>query len=268
MKAYVTLCSKSNYLDGVLILHRSLRKVGAKYPLFVLLSHDIEDFVAEKLSLEGLGYFRLAASIIRIDVNEKGTFSHWNYSFDKLQVFGLTQFEKCVYLDADMLVLQNIDSLFEQSDFSAVCAGHSYPGNETWSELNSGLFVFTPNKKIEEELKKTAIDVVDAFRRIGKPVGDQDVLNKYISNWGVVNSLHLDEGYNVFASQLTYYIKHLGYSFDMFADRTIKVVHFIGRTKPFMIKGIKKYIWLIHMIMINPYYYKVYRQCRHFLSCN
>ncbi len=35
-------------------------------------------------------------------------------TFTKIQVWTLTRFDKCVFLDADTLVLSNIDDLFER----------------------------------------------------------------------------------------------------------------------------------------------------------
>ena len=35
-------------------------------------------------------------------------------TFTKIHVFNLVQYEKCVFLDADTLVLQNIDDLFDR----------------------------------------------------------------------------------------------------------------------------------------------------------
>jgi len=37
----------------------------------------------------------------------------FNTTFSKLHVFGLTEFDKIVYLDADLLLLSNIDALFD-----------------------------------------------------------------------------------------------------------------------------------------------------------
>lgn len=38
----------------------------------------------------------------------------FNTTFSKLHVFGLTEFDKIVYLDADLLLLSNIDELFDK----------------------------------------------------------------------------------------------------------------------------------------------------------
>jgi len=46
---------------------------------------------------------------------------HFADVYAKLHVFGLSSFDRIVYLDADVIVLQNIDSLFLQPALSAAC---------------------------------------------------------------------------------------------------------------------------------------------------
>lgn len=59
-------------------------------------------------------------------------------TFSKLRAWTLTQFEKCVFLDADTLVIQNIDDLLEREELSAA-------PDIGWPDcFNSGVFVFRP----------------------------------------------------------------------------------------------------------------------------
>ena len=60
-------------------------------------------------------------------------------TFTKLKIWTLTQFKKCVFLDADTLVLQNIDELFDREELSAA-------PDIGWPDcFNSGVFVFIPS---------------------------------------------------------------------------------------------------------------------------
>ena len=42
-------------------------------------------------------------------------------TISKIHAWTLTEYEKCVFLDADCLVLKPIDELFERKELSAVC---------------------------------------------------------------------------------------------------------------------------------------------------
>ena len=57
----------------------------------------------------------------------------------QIQCWTLTDYTKCVFLDADTLILQNSDELFEREEFSA-------SPDAGWPDcFNSGVFVFRPN---------------------------------------------------------------------------------------------------------------------------
>ena len=267
MKAYVTLLSNRAYLKGVLVLYRSLKAVQAQYPLYCVLSVSVEDNVQKELEQEGICCIRLAHAAVDGNINPEGLgFSHWNFTFDKLLIWGLTQFEKIVFLDSDMLIVRNIDELFECEPFSAVCADSSYPGNEGWAGgLNSGLMVIEPNIETEKQLLQCVKPVVEESQEQKRLVGDQDVVKYFISDFGQRVSLHLDEGYNIFADHLTYYIRHLGYSLSNKTGKPIYVVHFIGKAKPWMKKTLRQYVWLLKMCLGNPYYVAAYCKYMKFL---
>ena len=61
-------------------------------------------------------------------------------TFSKLHAWCLTQYTKCVFLDADTLVLQNVDELFDREELSAA-------PDIGWPDcFNSGVFVFEPSR--------------------------------------------------------------------------------------------------------------------------
>ena len=59
MRAYVTLLSNRNYLEGVLVLNETLKQVQSKYPFYCLLSLGVEDEVISVLEKKGIRYIRL-----------------------------------------------------------------------------------------------------------------------------------------------------------------------------------------------------------------
>ena len=135
---WITLLSSKDYLMAVLVLNQSLQNVQSQHSLIVavtddilsqelvdiLLSEKIQYYVVKKLQYNDPPFAQLKPSI-------KNTAS-------KIQIFSLPIEEKLIYLDADMLVQQNIDELFEYP------LGSSLYIKELSSVL-SGLFVFTPN---------------------------------------------------------------------------------------------------------------------------
>lgn len=261
MKAYITLLSTDSYYDGVVALSRSLQMVSSRYPLYVAISRDVSDTVCDKLISQDVNIIKLGNSVNIPEGSAQTIMPHWSYTFDKLQIWGLTQFEKLVFLDSDMMVVRNIDHLFDREPFSAVAADCSYPGNEGWAGgLNSGLMVIVPNKDIENSLVQMAESVIKDFQMNGKSVGDQDVIKAYCKKWATSHNLHLDEGYNVFADHITYYVRNLGYSLSSKGNKPIYVVHFIGKFKPWMRFGIKDIVRFIVNIIKNPYYLLIFNK--------
>ena len=149
-KAYFTTLSTENYLPGVIALNRALKNVHSKYPLYALLSNEISEEIEEKLNKKGIKTIRrekvdLPQEII--DRNRSRAKNRWNYTFDKLNIFELTDFEKIVFIDSDIYVRQNIDCLFDKPHMSAVIDKHHGP-NLTCRclELTSGVIVVEPKK--------------------------------------------------------------------------------------------------------------------------
>ena len=267
MRAFVTLLSNESYLKGVMGLNRALKDVGSIYPLYCMLSASVGDELVKSLEIEGIVCIHLPNScLIEDEELKEGNFSHWSYTFDKLQMWGLTQFEKIIFIDSDMLILRNIDSLFEEKPFSAVPAGYFSCLREDWLYLNSGLMVVEPNERVLQEMLQLAPKVIQEFKERNEFVGDQDVIKRYCSNWKDDTDLHLDEGYNLFADYLTYYIKKWGYSWSGKNGKPIYVVHFIGKKKPWMRKDLRNWGWIIKTCLTNPYYFLAYRKYLSYLN--
>jgi len=236
-KTFVTLLSTDNYLKGVLVLYQSLKNTNTPYPLVVLLSERISDNTEQILRQNNIKTIRIVNPVnmeITSNINKTGS-THWNYTFEKLYIFRLTQFEKIVYLDSDMLVLENIDELFEKEHMSAVGpAGGKFPGNESYNGLNSGLLVIKPDAKVFEIL----ISLIPSVTKKLEKCGDQDVIiEHFIEKWRNNKNLHLDDKYNMIFPYSDFYIKNFNYTLNQrLSQKNIKIMHFIGAEKPWMRK--------------------------------
>ncbi len=177
-------------------------------------------------------------------------FPNWNNTFDKFNVFDLTDYDKTVYLDSDIYVSENIDELFEKPNMSVVIAGKSFPFNKYWNKLNSGVMVIEPEEGIKQKLIEKMNEISQRKKLLLKPhkqekkrffsnisilklkdkiceniqgIGDQDVLEEFF-DWKNKDELHLDERFNVFARYSDFYEDKLGI--------TPACYHLIGTKKP------------------------------------
>lgn len=224
--SYITLLNTENYLKGVLCLNESLKRTQTKYPLTVAITEQISKKTIEILQENGIDIVYIDKMVVPEDIkekNKKGIFSHWSNTFDKLKIFELTQFDKLVLLDSDMLVRKNIDELFERENLSAVVDRREPNVIDSWKKLTSGTIVIEPKKEIIKEF----IQIMNEIKEKRESIGDQDILQEYDTEWENKENLHLDVKYNTFFIYLDYYVKCGGYKLD-----DIAVVHFILKTKP------------------------------------
>ena len=93
--------------------------------------------------------------------------------YTKLRVFGLTEFSKVVYLDADTLVVGNVDALFERPGYPLSAAPSLFPPDM----FNAGVMVIEPREETPGETLEFA------KTHISYTCGDQGVLNAWFKDW-------------------------------------------------------------------------------------
>lgn len=116
--AWVTLLTRSSYLAGVIILAHTLQKHQTKYPLIVLITDTLPEECVAALESEGRRTHQLI--VRKIDpLLPPGDVTliaaRFEDTWTKLRVFELTSYDKITFLDADMMIRRNLDSLFDFS---------------------------------------------------------------------------------------------------------------------------------------------------------
>ena len=191
MNSYVTLVSNPDFLTGAVALARSLMICNAKVPLTVLALYGIEGIER----LEALGCpikiveplplsdgFRERHS--RSSQHKRAPFTKGNKpdfhnplnNFLKLRLWEMEDHDKIVFLDADTLVIKNIDRLFDYPEF--VAAPNLYESLADFHRMNSGVFVAQPNRQTFADML-TRLDQPDVFW----PRTDQTFLQTYFPDW-------------------------------------------------------------------------------------
>lgn len=109
---WTTLITNTDYLTGLLALDYSLKKHGTKYPLVALYTDTFPEEGHKALESRGIPKKRvnyLLPSVSKDFSNDPRFYDCWS----KLTPFSLTEFDRVVQLDSDMVVLQNMDELME-----------------------------------------------------------------------------------------------------------------------------------------------------------
>ncbi len=229
MKTYLTVVTTDDYAVGALALWESLRQTHPAYGFVVVITRQVSDECERSLQRIGLTTLRIDQHLQRSNAGD-GALKHWNNTFGKLLVFELVQYEKIVYLDSDMMVLRNLDHLFDKPHLSAAVPDKLMPGHESWVQLCSGLMVVEPQPGVAAAIMQH----VPAVEAKMKSFSDQDLLHEHFPDWPSHPELQLEQGYGVFPDSIDRYVKKLGYNLNFAApdERTIAVVHFVGSRKP------------------------------------
>ena len=189
--AYVTLVSNPDYLPGTEALLRSLRLTGTSADL-VVMHRGLTPIHLARLRV--LGARLIAADLLptsaafdsthaRDALHKRAAFTRGGKpdfhtpldNFVKLRLWQL-DYERCVFIDADAIVLRSVDKLFDLPEFCA--APNVYDGLDGFHRMNSGVFTARPDPR-------TFRDMLDRLDRPGMfwRRTDQTFLQDYFPDW-------------------------------------------------------------------------------------
>lgn len=219
-EAWVTLSTNDSYSVGALTLAASLRRVGTTRQLVCMVTKGVGEGMIKCLEKK----FDHVVKVEELDSNDAANLKlldrhDLGITFTKIRCWTLTQFTKCVLLDADVLALSHCDELFDREELSAA-------PDAGWPDcFNSGVFVFKPSAETYSNILKFAGEE-GSFDG-----GDQGLLNSYFHEWATKDiAKHLPFTYNMVASATYSYLP----AYKKFG-KTVKIVHFIGATKPWLV---------------------------------
>lgn len=236
MNAYIHYLGNDNDYQGVIHNIWRLRKLGSNKTHICICCSDVSEEVYSLLHESG-------AKIMKSDLNniiqglKEPLKRHLisKHFFGKFLMFCVpNEYTKCVYLDADFMILQNLDNLFEEYEpdlknmYMVPDCVMTPPNTICYIEnaFNSGLVIFKPNREIlryayEVALKKQEEDVEKAINLF---VTDQEFFN----HLNYINKIHIRPipfKYNAYP----YVVESL---VSRNIEENIAVIHYISRPKP------------------------------------
>jgi alpha-N-acetylglucosamine transferase len=221
--AFVTLVTNADYALGATALVRSLALTGTAADIVVMHTGGVSREALAPAAALGAGL--VEAELLptsdafnkrhaRAKIHSEHPFTKGGKpafhtpldNFAKLRLWEL-DYDKVVFIDADAIVLRNIDKLFGYPEFSA--APNVYETLADFRRLNSGVFVAAPSQT-------TFNDMLQRLDAPGArwPRTDQTFLQSYFPDW---------HGLPVFFNMLQYVWFNLPELWDW---RSISVVHY------------------------------------------
>lgn len=191
-RAFVTLVTNDDFAIGARALVRSLRLSGTEAEIVVMHTEGVRSDALAPLACLGTRLVPVEllptsaafdAVHARDEIHARSPFTRGGKplfhtplaNFAKLRLWQLP-YDRVVFLDADTLVLRNVDRLFAYPELSA--APNVYSGLEDFRRLNSGVFTAHPGQASFERLL-AALDAPGAFW----PRTDQTFLQTFFPEW-------------------------------------------------------------------------------------
>ena len=226
--SYITLLSDDSYVYGVILLQESLRRVDSKYPLKVLVTSNVTPPILEILKQLKLEY----------EVIEPLQYPHilehnrevnpimatiWELCMSKIRIFQMTEMDKWIFLDADMMIMKNIDHLFQCSHMTSALDGEYFNLWPGWDHFNSGILVIEPNvDEYNNIINFIENDALNEKWRETECIADQEILNHFYKDWPAKTELHLNKYYDIFAP-------YIAETQEADIDENCYFIHFVGR---------------------------------------
>ncbi|KAF6173071.1 hypothetical protein GIB67_009991 [Kingdonia uniflora] len=115
-EAYAMILHSAHvYVCGAIAAAQSIRMVGSTGDLVILVDDIISEY--HRGGLEAAGWKIQTIKRIRNPKAEKNAYNEWNYS--KFRLWQLTDYDKIIFIDTDLLILRNINFLFGMPEISA-----------------------------------------------------------------------------------------------------------------------------------------------------
>lgn len=234
--AYISYMANDRDIKGVLMLNYNLKKVNSRYSYYVITIEKVSDSIREvlkehQIQIIDIDFFSISKQFTsNIDLINLVLSKHY---YGKYLVFGQKQFSKVIYLDTDLLLMDNIDHLFGLDtsnnqiymayDMQLAVNKDSVPIVVfTRNGFNSGVIVFEPSDHLFNSCYNNLYNLdIAGFKKLNT---DQDVLNDLIES-REFRCIALNPKYNIPPSVV----------YDMIVYKHIDkpyIIHFMLKPKP------------------------------------
>jgi len=226
-------------LKGILVINYALIKYKSNYEYIVLCCDRVSNLTLNILNQNKIKIMNIdfKNDLIKLDVNNDIIDYLYNkHYYHKFYIFLLNVYDECIFLDADLLILKNIDELFLLLKNNKKEENILYMVNDLLENtnkdliilrncFNSGVIVFKPNNLIFyefiNEIKKYELEFIKK-----KFHSDQTIFN--ILNFNEIIQIKLLQfKYNIMPSIIDFFIKN-----NIFEENDISIIHYTLNDKP------------------------------------
>ena len=225
-RAYVAFLCNEGMLLPTLVLVRSIKATGTKADVVVMVTDGVPAKARAQLVAEGASIVDAPATPypFKVTSGRKKMFKHCRYA--KIHLWGLVSYGRVIYLDADTMLVRNIDSLFtmplpvgpildERKGYSGSVRGLLAVHDQFADIFNSGVMVLQPSRHAINGMLKVYM-TTKSYN-----IGDQGFLNEFWKR--NVNYLTGEYNYLTWLAETTW-------GKTIYAQRA--VMHYTAEVKP------------------------------------
>jgi len=230
-RAFVSLLVEDTFFPGIQVLFKSIRKFST-FPFVVMMGSRVSESVRMRVAM-------FANQIILVDdiicPYQSDAKASWQAAeFTKLNVWNLVQFDKVIYIDADAMLVDTVDELFDiPFDFAA--APDIFPPDK----FNAGVLVLKPSEHTFRNMMQSLGELPSYDG------GDTGFLNAFFQDWyRAPSECRLSFGYN--AQRLLYSLTHDKRPGYWESIKPLKIIHYSSTPKPWETSGPKgdlEFLW-------------------------
>jgi len=132
-----------NYLFNIAVATKNLRELGASADIVTLLqlSQDAGESKLENIAEVNL-LKRMGVRVFAIPPQASGKESFYRTQLDKFRILSLTEYDRILFMDGDIMPLSNLDYLFEMSSNGTLQENVVVQG--IYEPANGGFFMLRP----------------------------------------------------------------------------------------------------------------------------
>jgi lipopolysaccharide biosynthesis glycosyltransferase len=258
--AYVCLVMKGDaYIPGAIVVAFSIKKTNTKNDIVCMVTPDVSANGVKQLAV----VFDIVVPVEYITADTKvlknkkieSIYGSWkSVAYTKWNILNMTQYKKVMFMDADLIVVENIDSLFElqtpagtfslsqanpftkkgvYNPYKNVVHGHSVDrkeirdGFETFLCIGTSL-VITPNSSHFEQYNNMVQSMAPfGFERCINGPDEQSIVWFY-HNVLNVQWTHISQAYNMIPWKQKIWMPKL--------DDKVYVLHYVSKEKPWQLE--------------------------------
>ena len=230
--AYITLLDNTEYIYSVIACYSSWLKTKSKYPFYCACTRNVPMEIRHNLIELNINIINLP-EIAGLDGLKRklkeAKYNSWIPALAKLAIYGLDQFDKLIFLDADTYIYKNLDHLFEKPHMTAVPDGIGretkgkdkfVKGDNYFLKFNAGMTVIEPSKELFDRIIASTKTLPG-----DRPWADQMIVSELYPNWINEKEKQLPVYYNCFGRHIYEYEQHIK---DFSVDK-ICVLHLVGK---------------------------------------